>query len=392
MVTSVSNTTSASAVSATPPIAQIRAELTAALIAAGVTDAKATDSTPKGFPKDVNWTDAYKMVTKRVEDNNPSTPGTLVLSADMLKKALAGTKTLAELGVTSLARYPRGTTVQGALDQLFMNKSNGVLSSALAKGGVYDLSAFPTGTTAYQAFKLIEDPDNPGKVSTARYAEYKDAYAALTSLGITTLQNFPRASTTIDAKNLLEPKADLMLNMVGVDKSLFKDPNVSSLNALALLTRLPDTINQLNELPAGMTSSGLAAQALAAKKLVAMGYDDLSAFATMSAFKGSGTTATAGTTANAANALTAVAALQQVTRSPKAADLPLPTSTSTERYFQSTVVTEKKSYGSPVRITKTVLTKPPGERVTPNVLPPTKLVTAAEVLAQNVAYWTKKTV
>ncbi len=135
MVTSVTSTTSTKAVGATPPIAQIRAELTAALIAAGVTDAKSTDSTPKGFPADVNWTDAYKMVTRRVEDNHPATPGNLVLSPEMLKKALAGTKTLAELGVTSLARYPRGTTVQGALDQLFMNKSNGVLSSALPKGG-----------------------------------------------------------------------------------------------------------------------------------------------------------------------------------------------------------------------------------------------------------------
>ena len=380
MVTSVSSTNSASSVSATPPIAQIRSELTAALIAAGVTDAKATDPTPKGFPADVSWTDAYKMVTRRVEDNNPATPGNLVLSPEMLKKALAGTKTLAELGVTSLARYPRGTTVQGALDQLFMSKSNGVLSSALAKGGVYDLSAFPTGTTAYQAFKLIEDPDNPGKVSTARYAEYKDAYAALTSLGITSLQNFPRASTAIDAKNLLEPKADLMLSMVGVDKSLFKDPNISSLNGIALLSRLPDTINQLNELPTGTTSQGLAAQALAAKKLVAMGYDDLSAFANMNAFK-TGATPTP---------LNAVNALQQVTRSPAASDLPKPTSVSTERYFQSTVVEEKKSYGSPVRIVKSVLTKPPGERVTPNVIPPTRVVTAAEVLAANVAYWTKK--
>lgn len=381
MVTSVSSTTATSDASATPPIAQIRSELTAALIAAGVSDAKATDSTPKGFPADVNWAEAYKMVTKRVEDNNPSTPGNLVLSPEMLKKALAGTKTLAELGVTSFARYPRGTTVQGALDQLFMNKSNGVLSSALAKGGVYDLSAFPVGTPAYQAFKLIEDPENPGKVSTTRYAEYKDAYSALTSLGITSLQNFPRASTAIDAKNLLVPKADLMLTMVGVDKSLFKDPNVSSLNAVALMTKLPDSIAQFNKLPTGMTSEGLAAQALAAKKLVAMGYDDLSAFAGMSAFKTGGTTPMP---------LNAVNALKQVMRSPKAADLPKPASVSTERLFQSTLVEEKKSYGSPVKITKSVLVKPVSERVIPNTIPPTRVVTAAEVLAFNVAYWTKK--
>ncbi len=80
MVTSVSSTTAASAASATPSIAQIRSELTAALIAAGVSDAKVTDSTPKGFPADVNWADAYRMVTRRVEDNNPSAPGRLVLS------------------------------------------------------------------------------------------------------------------------------------------------------------------------------------------------------------------------------------------------------------------------------------------------------------------------
>ncbi len=380
MVTSVSGTNSTSATSVAPPIAQIRTELTAALIAAGVTDAKTTDAAPKGFPDGVTWSEAYKMVTQRTEDNNPATPGNLVLSADLLKKALAGTKTLAELGVTSLARYPRGTTVQGALDQLFMNKSNGVLSSALARGGVYDLSAFPVGTTAYQAFKLIEDPENPGKVSTTRYAEYKDAYAALTSLGITSLQNFPRASTAIEAKNLLEPKAELMLKMVGVDKSLFKAPTISSLNGLALLTKLPDSINQLTTLPTGTTSQALSAQALAAKKLVSMGYDDLSAFANMSAFK----TGATPTPLNAVNALT------QVQRSPTPSDLPLPASTSTERYFQSTAVSEKKSYGSPVRIVKTVLTKPPGERVTPNVLPPTRVVTAAEVLTANIAFWTGK--
>ncbi len=379
MVTSVNSTTSTKSVSATPPLAQIRSELTAALIAAGVTDAKTTDSSPKGFPSGISWTDAYRMVTRRTEDKNPSTPGNLVLSADLLNKALAGTKTLSELGVNSLARFPRGTTVQGALDQLFMNKSNGILSSALAKGGVYDLSAFPTGTTAYQAFKLIEDPANPGKVSTERYREYKDAYSALTSLGITSLQNFPRASTAIEAKNLLEPKAEQMLAMVGVDKSLFKDTAISSLNALALLTKLPDSINQLNELPAGKTSDSLAKDALAAKKLVAMGYDSLAPFAAMSAFKNSGT------------APTAFTALQQVQRSPKAADLPRPTSASTERYFQSTVVDEKRSYGTPNKIVKSVLTKPPGERVVPNPMPPTRVVTAAEVLAANVAYWTRQT-
>jgi hypothetical protein len=37
-----------------------------------------------------------------------------------------------------------------------------------------------------------------------------------------------------------------------------------------------------------------------------------------------------------------------------------------------------------------VLVKPVSERVTPNPIPPTRVVTAAEVLAANVAYWTKK--
>lgn len=376
MVTSVTSTTSTANASSYPAIGQIRAELTAALVAAGV-DAKVTDSSPKGFPNGVTWTDAYRMVTKRVEDNNPSKPGNLVLSEDLLKKALAGTQTLKELGVNSLARYPKGTTVQGALDQLFMNKSNGVLASTLAKSGIYDLSAFPTGTTAYQAFKLVEDPDNPGKISTDRYLEYKDAYSGLTSLGITSLQNFPRASTSIDAKNLLEPKTDLMLQMVGVDKSLFKDSNISSLRALALMTHLPDSINEFNELPTGMTSEGLARQAIAAKKLVAMGYDNLSAFSSMSVFSGG-------------NAPTAVTALQQVQAAVKPSGLPKPTSTSTERYFQSTVAAQKKSYGSPNKITKSVLVKPTSDRVTPNTLPPTRIVTAAEVLAANVAYWTKQ--
>ena len=376
MVTSVTSTSSTANTSSYPAIGQIRAELTAALVAAGI-DAKVTDASPKGFPNGVTWTDAYRMVTKRVEDNNASTPGTLVLSEDMLKKALAGTQTLKELGVTSLARYPKGTTVQGALDQLFMNKSNGVLASTLAKSGIYDLSAFPTGTTAYQAFKLIEDPTTPGKISADRYNEYKDAYSALTSLGITSLQNFPRASTAIDAKNLLEPKADLMLQMVGVDKSLFKDTGISSLRALALMTKLPDSINEFNELPTGTTSEGLAQQAIAAKKLVSMGYDSLDAFASMSVFKGAG------------DAPTAVTALKQVQAASKASDLPKPTSTSTERYFQSTVVAHPKSYGSPNKITKSVLVKPASDRVTPNSLPPTRIVTAAEVLAANVAYWTK---
>ena len=378
MVTSVSNSTTAqvAASNSLPNIAKIRADLTAALITAGVSNANEKDLTPKGFPDGVSWTDAYRMVTKRVEDNNPKTPGTLVLSQDLLTRTLSGTQTLKELGITSLSRFPRGTSVMGAIDQTMQNRSNGILASTLAQAGIYDLTAFPTGTTAYQAFKLIEDPANPGKISTDTFKEYKDAYTALTSLGITSLQNFPRAFTSIEAKNLLEPKSDLMLKMVGVDKSLFKDSTISSLRGLSILSRLPKSINELNSLPTGIKSDQLAMQANAAKKLVAMGYDDLSGFSKMASFKG--------ITATPALALAAVMG------SPKAADLPRPTSTSSERYFQSTTVVPTKTFGTPNPITTTILAKPPGERVFPNPLPPTRVVSAAEVLAFNVAYWSRK--
>ena len=378
MVTSVSNSTTAqvAASNSLPNIAKIRADLTAALITAGVSNANEKDLTPKGFPDGVSWTDAYRMVTKRVEDNNPKTPGTLVLSQDLLTRTLSGTQTLKELGITSLSRFPRGTSVMGAIDQTMQNRSNGILASTLAQAGIYDLTAFPTGTTAYQAFKLIEDPANPGKISTDTFKEYKDAYTALTSLGITSLQNFPRAFTSIEAKNLLEPKSDLMLKMVGVDKSLFKDSTISSLRGLSILSRLPKSIDELNSLPTGIKSDQLAMQANAAKKLVAMGYDDLSGFSKMASFKGI--------------AATPALALAAVMGSPKAADLPRPTSTSSERYFQSTTVVPTKSYGTPNPITTTVLAKPPGARVYPNPLPPTRVVSAAEVLAFNVAYWSKK--
>ena len=378
MVSSVSNTTTAQVASsnALPNIAQIKSELTAALISAGVGNASEKDITPRGFPNDVSWTDAYRMVTKRVEDNNPKTPGTLVLSQDLLTRTLSGTKALNDFGITSLSYFPRGTTVMGAIDQTMQKKSNGILATTLARAGIYDLTAFPTGTTAYQAFKLIEDPANPGKISTDTFTQYKDSFAALTSLGITSLQNFPRAFTAIEAKNLLEPKADLMLKMVGVDKSLFKDSSISSLRALSILAKLPNSIDQLNDLPSGTTSEGMAMQANAAKKLVSMGYDDLTGFSKMASLQGT--------------AVTPVIALKAVMGSPKAADLPRPTSTSTERYFQSTTVIPTKSYGTPNHYTTTVLAKPPGSRVYPNHLPPTKIVTAAQVLAANIAYWGKK--
>jgi hypothetical protein len=378
MVTSVSNTTTAKVIASNslPNIAQIKSDLTAALVIAGVSNASEQDRTPKGFPDGVSWNDAYNMVTKRVEDNNPKTPGTLVLSKDLLNRTLSGTKTLSDLGITSLSRFPRGTSVMGAIDQTMQDTTNGILASTLAQAGIYDLTAFPTGTTAYQAFKLIEDPANPGKISTDTFTQYKDSYAALTSLGITSLQNFPRAYTAIEAKNLLEPKADLMLKMVGVDKSLFNDSTISSLRGLSILSKLPNSIDELKSLPKGTTSDKLAMQANAAKKLVTMGYDNLSGFSKMTSF--------AGVTA------TPVLALAALMGSPKAADLPIPTSTSTERYFQSTATPVFKSYGTPNKITTTILAKPPGSRVYPNPMPPTKVVTAAQVLAFNVAYWSKK--
>jgi hypothetical protein len=316
------------------------------------------------------------MVAQWKEDGNPATPGNLVLSQDLVNKNVAATKSLKELGYNDLSRFKAGTSVVGAIDTLYQSKTNGLVGSALAKAGIYDLSAFPKGTTAYQAFILVEDPTNPGKISGDRYTEYKDAFSALTSLGITSLKNFPRAYTAIEAKNLIEPKADLMLSMVGVDKSLFKDSSISSLRALSILSKLPNSIDELNSLPSGTTSEGLAMQANAAKKLVSMGYDNLSGFSKMASLKGT--------------AVTPVIALKAVMGAPKAADLPRTTSTSTERYFQSTTTIATKSYGTPNPITTTILAKSPGSRVYPNILPPTRIVTAAEVLAANIAYWGRR--
>jgi hypothetical protein len=82
--------------------------------------------------------------------------------------------------------------------------------------------------------------------------------------------------------------------------------------------------------------------------------------------------------------------LKAVIGAPKPVGLPRPTSTSTERYFQSTTATVIKSYGTPNPITTTILAKSPGARVYQNHLPPTRIVTAAEVMAANIAYWGKK--
>jgi hypothetical protein len=117
-------------------------------------------------------------------------------------------------------------------------------------------------------------------------------------------------------------------------------------------------------------------QANAAKKLVSMGYDNLSGFSKMASLQGT--------------AVTPVVALKAVMGAPKAADLPRTTSTSTERYFQSTSAVATKSFGTPNPITTTILAKAPGSRVFPNNVPPTRIVTAAEVLAANIAYWGRR--
>ncbi len=373
-------TTSTSSASATygstgiPSLQQMKSELAAALVQAGVADAKATDTTPKGFPGGVGWADAYRMVARRVDDNRPDTPGNLVLSADLLKANLSATKTLAALGVTSLSRFPKGTSVSGAIDALYRDTSNGKLASTFKKSGLYDLTGFPEGLSLFQAFKLIEDPNNPGQISLDAYKNFKAATAALKSMDITTLANFPRGTTILDAQAMLAPKADQMLAMVGIDKSYFKDPNVDSLTAMSILTRLPDTIREMKALPSGTGSQDLARQATAAKKLVAMGYDNLSVFATMKSAKGQVPTPTD--------------AYTLAKQSPPPVDLPAPASASTERFFEPTNGTARRSYGQPNPVTSSVYVPPASARVTPN--PPAttvSLVTAAQVLAFNRAFW-----
>jgi len=376
MVTSVTAASVSNAISSSAILTQIKTDLVAALKTAGIADAKSTDATPKGFPSGVNWTDAYKMVSRRVEDNNPATPGTLELSPDLLKKTIAGTQTLKELGYNNLSRFTKGTSVQGALDGLFKNKTNGILATTLAKAGIYDLSAFPAGTTAYAAFKLIEDPDIPGKISTTKFASLKDSYSALAGLGIKSLDNFPRGTTVLEAKNILEPKATSIMAMVGVNNSYFKNPNISPLQALAVLSNLPDSIKEMNALPTGVKASDLAAEAKAAKKLVAMGYDSLGSFGAMAAFS--------------TEPVTASAALAQVTKLPTPDDLPLTTATSTERLFQNPVIGKMINFGAANPIKQSVYTAATDDKVKAKVVPATVIVSAAEVMAANALFWGKK--
>ncbi len=226
-VNSMSGTGAMSAV-ASAALAQMKAELTTALKTAGVTDASETDTTPKGFPNGVSWANAYKMVAQWKEDGNPATPGNLVLSQDLVNKNVAATKSLKDLGYKDLSSFKPGTSVVGAIDTLYQSKTNGLVGSALAKAGIYDLNSFPKGTTAYQAFKLIEDPEIPGKLSTDRYRELKSAFTALSALGVTSLVNFPRGSNALDAKAVLEPKAVQMLAMTGMTPADFKNSNLSA--------------------------------------------------------------------------------------------------------------------------------------------------------------------
>ncbi|MEO0317707.1 MAG: hypothetical protein RL404_1384 [Pseudomonadota bacterium] len=381
--TTTTATNATGAISGNAELQKIKKDLAAALVAAGVTDAKPTDTYPKGFPITVDakgrvqnattWTEAYKMVTKRVEDSNPSTPGTLVIDSTLLANNLKATKTLAAMGVTSLSSFAKGISATGAIDALYKDTSNGKLATVLAQSGIYDTQAFPDGTNAFAAFKLIEDPNEPGKVSLDRYKEYQAASSALKSMDITTLVNFPRGTTMVEAKAMLEPKADLMLKMVGVDKSYFKDSSISSLTAITTLMHLPDSIREMKALPTGMTSADLAKQATAAKKLVAMGYDSLTPFAAMKSF--------------AKEKAKPVTALGVVQKLPAPDDLPGPTSTSTERLFTATPKSVKRSYGMPNPVKSTIYTALPSEKVTSNPIPNFRVVTAAEVIAFNKVFW-----
>ena len=374
ITSSTSGTQATTTAVANPSLQQMRTELAAALVQAGVSNAQASDITPKGFPAGVGWADAYRMVARRVEDNDPAAPGTLALSTDLLKANLAATKTLASLGVSSLSNFPKGTSVSGAIDALYRDTSNGKLASTFARAGIYDLSRFPAGTTLFQAFKLIEDPANPGQISRDSYEQLTAAIAALKSMDITNLANFPRGTTMLDAQAMLVPKADQMLAMLGVSKNLFNDPKVDSLTAVSILTRLPDSIREMKALPTGMSSTDLAREATAARNLVAMGYDSLKPFAAMQGAKGK--------VPKPSEAYTLAK------QSPPPAGLPVPSSASTELLFAPTTASSRRSFGQPNPVTSSVYVPPASSRVTPNP-PATKVtvVTAAQVMAFNRTFW-----
>ncbi|MFM8246033.1 MAG: hypothetical protein ACKN9M_03655, partial [Burkholderiaceae bacterium] len=231
-----------------------------------IKDAKITDAAPKGFPTGVGWADAFRMVARRAEDGNPDTPGNLVLSEEVLNRNLLAGIKLEQLKVKDLSRFPRGTSVIGAIDALYKDTRNGVLVSELAKSKIYDLRAFPDGTSAFAAFKMIEDPQRPGEISTAVYEQYKAATDALRALNITTLANFRRGTSAIEAvvgippnpsvgdpgQQGLGPKAETMLTMLGIPKANYKDyftdPNIDPLSALSVLIQLPNSVSRIKPL------------------------------------------------------------------------------------------------------------------------------------------------
>lgn len=350
-----------------------------------VPEASASDVTPKGFPKGVSWIDAYKMVTGWHRDSEAAQPKFGIL-VDRLSGAINGTKTLARLGYNDLSNFPRGTSVQGAIDKLYGTPSNGFLARALSQAGVFDLRDFPLGTRAFDAFKLIEDTDNPGVVSRDKYLEYKQAFSSLSAIGITSLNNFPRETSVVEARDLLAPKAEEMLGMMGADDSVFANPNLSPLDKLAIAINLPKTINQMAPLPTDTAQrTALVAkfrtvseQANAARQLGMMGYQSLEPFKGMSVLKGKEPKATD--------------ALALVLTTPQPFDLPRPAPVTSgkdnfARLFMPTNASKIRTYGTPNPVTKTVLAPQTQDRVTKNLLPPTRTVTTAEVLAFNQVYW-----
>ncbi len=85
-------------------------------------------------------------------------------------------------------------------------------------------------------------------------------------------------------------------------------------------------------------------------------------------------------------------ALGVVQKKPTPDDLPRPTATSTERQFMPTIKAAKRSYGMPNPVKTSVYTALPSEKVSTNPIPPFRVVTAAEVLAFNKAFWPQRTV
>ena len=370
-----------------PNLAEARTLLLPELQKLGI-DARESDAKPKGFPDGVSWTDAYKMVTGWHRDSEDTKPKFGIL-VDRLNSAINGTKTLAKLGYKDLSRFPRGTSVQGAIDKLYGVPSNGFLAKALSQAGIFDLRDFPPDTRAFDAFKLIEDTDNPGVVSREKYLEVKQAFSSLSAIGITSLNNFPKGTTVVEARDLLAPKALEMLGMMGADDSLFADPDLSPLGKLAITINLPETINQMAPLPSDETQRtalvakfrSVSEQSNAARKLGMMGYQSLAPFKGMSALKGKEPKATD--------------ALELVLTTPQPFDLPRPapvtnTKDNFSRLFMPTTASKIRTYGTPNPVTNTVLAPQTQDRVTKNLLPPTRTVTAAEVLAFNQVYWGRK--